>query len=163
MYASSSAETCLLSRGEEYVFSQTTIHAAEKNPVVRNAYRQPNRTTMKPTIKGIIVGPMLVPELKMPVANERSRLGNHSAVVFTAAGKLPASPSPSRNRTMPNPITAPETIPMSLTQPASPSTGTWPSPRETSRAANESLLVIAGTVIKKWLIAAKLQMIAAAA
>ena len=34
----------------------------------------------------------------MPVASARSFLGNHSATVLMEAGKLPASPSPSRNR-----------------------------------------------------------------
>ncbi len=50
---------------------------------------------------------MFVPELKMPVANARSFFGNHSAVVLIAAGKLPPSPSPSRNRAMAKPAAAP--------------------------------------------------------
>jgi hypothetical protein len=44
------------------------------------------------------MAPTLEPALKMPVAVARSFLGNHSAVVLIAAGKLPASPMPSANR-----------------------------------------------------------------
>jgi len=43
--------------------------------------------------------------LKIPVANALSFLGNHSATAFIAAGKLPASPIPSDNLAIPNPIT----------------------------------------------------------
>src|SRR5439155_9348264 len=43
----------------------------------------------------------LVPELSRPVANARSRLGNHSATVLMATGKLPASPRPSAARATP--------------------------------------------------------------
>ena len=35
---------------------------------------------------------MLAPELKIPVASERSCLGKYSAVALMAAGKFPASP-----------------------------------------------------------------------
>jgi hypothetical protein len=48
---------------------------------------------------------MLAPELKMPVANERSALGKYSAVAFSAAGKLPASPSARMARAMMKPHT----------------------------------------------------------
>ena len=48
------------------------------------------------TTSGATTAPMLVPELKMPVASARSRFGNHSATVLIAAGKLPASPMPER-------------------------------------------------------------------
>ena len=44
--------------------------------------------------------PILAPELKIPVASARSRLGNHSATVLMQAGKLAASPRPSRNMAM---------------------------------------------------------------
>jgi hypothetical protein len=37
---------------------------------------------------------MLVPALKIPVANALSFFGNHSATAFIAAGKFPASPIP---------------------------------------------------------------------
>ena len=49
--------------------------------------------------------PTLVPALKIPVANPRSFLGNHSATVFTAAGKWPASPIPKNMRATLNPTT----------------------------------------------------------
>ena len=43
----------------------------------------------------------LVPALKIPVAKARSRLGNHSATLLMAAGKLPDSPKPSMARQKP--------------------------------------------------------------
>ena len=74
---------------------------------------------------------MFVPELKMPVAKARSRFGNHSATVLIAAGKLPASPSPSRNRISMKPATLVEyPRPNQLSTPAAngPTTGAsaWP-------------------------------------
>ena len=53
-------------------------------------------------MNGARIAPTQVPELKIPVASARSRGGNHSAVAFTAAGKLPLSPSPSTKRATPN-------------------------------------------------------------
>ena len=44
------------------------------------------------------MAPTFEPELKMPVARARSFLGNHSATVLIAAGKFPASPTPSAAR-----------------------------------------------------------------
>ena len=41
------------------------------------------------------MAPTLVPELNIPVAKALSFFGKYSAVVFMAAGKLPASPKPS--------------------------------------------------------------------
>src|SRR3954463_3703579 len=67
-------------------------------PVSTNAQRQPSVSAIHGTVSGAMTAPMFVPELKMPVANARSRLGNHSAVVLIAAGKLPDSPSGSENR-----------------------------------------------------------------
>jgi hypothetical protein len=54
---------------------------------------------------GATMTPTLLPELKMPVAKARSRLGNHSLTDLTAAGKLPPSDNPSAARIMPNPKT----------------------------------------------------------
>ena len=51
---------------------------------------------------GARMAPTFAPELKMPVASERSLWGNHSAVVLRAAGKLPDSPRPREKRAMPN-------------------------------------------------------------
>jgi hypothetical protein len=49
------------------------------------------------------MAPIFEPELKMPVARARSFFGNHSAMVFTAPGKLPASPKAREKRATPNP------------------------------------------------------------
>ena len=46
--------------------------------------------------------PMLAPELKIPVATPRWRLGNHSATVLMQAGKFAASPKPRKTRAIPN-------------------------------------------------------------
>ena len=51
--------------------------------------------------------PMLVPELKMPVANARSFCGNHMPTALIDAGKLAASAKPRMNRTMTKPNTVP--------------------------------------------------------
>ena len=50
---------------------------------------------------GAITEPSAEPLLKIPEAVERSCAGNHSAVSLTAAGQLPASPTPSRKRSTP--------------------------------------------------------------
>src|SRR5262245_5675028 len=70
-----------------------------------NAQYQPNVAVIHGTVIGVTTAPMLVPALKSPVANARSRCGNHSATVLIAAGKLPDSPRPSANRTAMNPAT----------------------------------------------------------
>ena len=57
------------------------------------------------TVSGASTAPTFAPELKMPFASARSRFGNHSATALTAAGKLPASPSPKPKRATPNPNT----------------------------------------------------------
>jgi hypothetical protein len=43
-----------------------------------------------------MIAPIFDPELKIPVANALSFLGNHSAVALIAAGKLPASVMPKK-------------------------------------------------------------------
>ena len=58
----------------------------------------PSTDTIAPTIKGASMAPTLVEASKIPVAKALSLLGNHSATVFMAAGKLPASPIPSPKR-----------------------------------------------------------------
>src|SRR5215475_13543218 len=70
-----------------------------------NAARQEYVRAIHGTIAGATTAPTLVPALKIPVARARSFFGNHSATVLMEAGKLPASPSPSANRTTMNPIT----------------------------------------------------------
>src|SRR5258708_26817299 len=81
------------------------IETALKAPVNRNANCQPTRRAIQGTASGAIVAPALVPELNMPVARARSFLGNHSATVLIAAGKLPDSPKPRAKRTTPKPST----------------------------------------------------------
>ena len=51
------------------------------------------------------MAPMFAPELKIPVANALSFLGNHSATVLMAAGKLPASVKPNAVLATPKPKT----------------------------------------------------------
>ena len=85
-----------------YIVSHTVTQMNPIAPVSTNAQRQPSVSAIHGTVSGAITAPMFVPELKMPVANARSRFGNHSAVVLIAAGKLPDSPSPSANRANPN-------------------------------------------------------------
>ena len=55
---------------------------------------QPNFSAISGTVSGAMIAPILDPELKIPVANALSFLGNHSAVDLIAAGKLPASVTP---------------------------------------------------------------------
>ncbi len=70
-----------------------------------NAQYQPYVIVIQGTTSGVTSAPTFVPELKMPVASARSRFGNHSATVLIDAGKLPASPSPSRKRIAMKPAT----------------------------------------------------------
>ena len=82
-------------------------------PVAKNAPRQPStwppmETPLStgisaPSAMGTKMPPTLDPELNKPVASARSFLGNHSATVLMAAGKLPPSPRPSKMRTRKNP------------------------------------------------------------
>ena len=57
-----------------------------------NAISQPQNFAMIGIVSGAASAPTEEPELKIEVANARSFLGKYSAVTFTAAGKLPASP-----------------------------------------------------------------------
>ncbi len=63
-------------------------------PVIMNAHCQPHCEAINGTVSGARIAPTLAPELKIPVADARSFLGNHSATVLIAAGKLPASLTP---------------------------------------------------------------------
>src|SRR5580704_121930 len=85
--------------------SHATNHVAPSNPVNRKAHCQPILKAIHGTARGATVAPTFVPELKMPVARARSFLGNHSATVFTAAGKFPDSPRPSANLAVAKPDT----------------------------------------------------------
>ncbi len=57
---------------------------------------------MPDTRTGVKKAPTLEPILNHPVVSALSFLGNHSATVFTAAGKLADSPIPSKNRAREN-------------------------------------------------------------
>src|SRR5438874_13675596 len=70
-----------------------------------NAHCHPRVSAIHGTTAGATIAPTLLPLLKMPVASARSFFGNHSATVLMAAGKLPASPSPSTNRARRKPAT----------------------------------------------------------
>ena len=73
--------------------SQPTTHSSVSTPVAMKAMRQPNMAAIHGTASGVMIAPTLEPALKMPMASARSRLGNHSLVAASAAGKVPASPS----------------------------------------------------------------------
>jgi len=64
----------------------------------------PSFETMSKTISGARIAPTFEPALKSPFASARSFFGNHSATVFTAAGKFPDSPKPNPKRTIANPV-----------------------------------------------------------
>ncbi len=78
-------------------------HTKPTEPVITKAHRQPQVTAIKGTVKGAIMAPMFAPELNIPVASALSFLGNHSATVLMAEGKLPASLKPKAERTTPKP------------------------------------------------------------
>src|ERR1017187_139148 len=82
---------------------QSKSHKKPTAPVRIKAYCHPIFSAIHGTVSGVITAPILVPELKIPVANARSFLGNHSLTVLIAAGKLPASLKPNAERAMPNP------------------------------------------------------------
>src|SRR5690348_17899477 len=73
-------------------------------PVVMNAARHPQVSVIHGTTIGVMIAPTFDPALKIPVANARSRAGNHSATVLIDAGKFPDSPSPSAKRASANPF-----------------------------------------------------------
>src|ERR1017187_5615991 len=80
--------------GFRYNNSHSASQINPSAPVRKNAHLHPQRSAMKGTASGASTAPMFDPELNNPVAKARSRLGNHSAIVLTAAGKLLASPTP---------------------------------------------------------------------
>ncbi len=66
--------------------------------IMINAASHPQFILIQGTVSGASMAPTFVPELKMPVAKDRSFLGKYSAVAFIAAGKLPASPKANKAR-----------------------------------------------------------------
>src|SRR5579859_6587028 len=87
--------------GRRYNSSHGAIQRKPINPVRTKAHLQPQFRAIQGTISGPMIAPTLDPELNSPVASARSLLGNHSATVLIAAGKLPASPSPNAKRAAP--------------------------------------------------------------
>src|SRR5665647_861340 len=83
--------------------NQKTSHIKPTAPVIIKASCHPQVIAIQGTTSGARIAPTFVPELKIPVARARSFLGNHSATVLIAAGKLPASLTPSNPRQTPNP------------------------------------------------------------
>src|SRR5450759_426995 len=80
-----------------------------REPVMINAHRHPSVRVIPVTITGAVIAPIVDPELKSPVAKALSFLGNHSATLFTAAGKLADSPNPRAKRAVakqPTPLAA---------------------------------------------------------
>src|SRR5687767_1365196 len=77
-------------------------------PINTNAVSHPQFSAIQGTVSGANMAPTFAPELKMPVANDRSFFGKYSAVALMAAGKLPASPKASTARENINPKTETE-------------------------------------------------------
>src|SRR5688572_8802656 len=105
MCASSACPSFGCSSGVRYAFIHHTIQKNPVSPVKTKAHCQPQASVIQGTASGVNSAPTFVPELNIPVASARSFFGNHSATVLIDAGKLPASPSPSRKRTIMKPTT----------------------------------------------------------
>ena len=101
MCSSSRAPTVGCRAGGAYARSHVITQMNPMAPVRTNAHRLPRWIAIHGTMSGAMIAPMLVPELKMPVARARSDFGNHSATVLIAAGKLPDSPRPRPKRAAP--------------------------------------------------------------
>src|SRR6516164_1288557 len=76
-------------------------------PAPINAACQPNLYARGGIIAGATNAPTFAPELKMLVANARSRFGNQRAAALMAEGKFPDSPNPRSDRAVRNPATFP--------------------------------------------------------
>ena len=75
--------------------NQKISHKKPTAPIIINAASQPQVCAIQGTVSGANTAPTLAPELKIPVASDRSFLGKYSAVALIAAGKFPDSPKPS--------------------------------------------------------------------
>ena len=64
----------MLIRGAGTATHQNASQRNPSAPVAMNAQCQPHVSVIHGTTSGVISAPMLVPELKMPVASARSRL-----------------------------------------------------------------------------------------
>src|SRR6187200_2228851 len=99
-------------------------------PIIKKADSQPQFSAIQGTVKGARIAPTLAPELKMPVAKDRSFFGKYSAVALIAAGKFPDSPKPNTARANIKPKTETGTAAI----PAQPNTDNTPSPIGMARA-----------------------------
>src|SRR4051812_46852204 len=86
MYASSDGETRGCSAGLRYIGIQNPSHKSPIPPVTTNADCQPQLSASQGTTAGAATAPTFAPALAKPIASARSFFGNHSAIVFTAAG-----------------------------------------------------------------------------
>src|SRR4029079_13629597 len=90
--------------GTSYNQNQNNNHINPIAPVMIKAQRQPYCMAINGTVSGAMIAPMFVPELKIPVANALSRLGNHSAIALIADGKFPDSVKPKKPLATKNPV-----------------------------------------------------------
>ena len=74
-------------------------------PIIKNVNSHPQCEAIHGTVSGASKAPIFEPELKIPVAKERSFLGKYSAVALIAAGKFPDSPNPKTALAIINPRT----------------------------------------------------------
>ena len=95
----------MLCSGLSYSQNQNISQIKPAAPVNIKASCQPQVKAIHGTTNGAITAPTFVPALNIPVANALSFFGNHSATVFIAAGKFPASKKPNTNLAKPNPKT----------------------------------------------------------
>src|SRR4051794_17452665 len=87
--ASSEGLTRLWRSGAPYRSHQKISHMKPRMPAATKAPRHPKAAAMNGMVADAMMAPTLAPELNSAVENARSRLGNHRAVAFTAAGKFP--------------------------------------------------------------------------
>src|SRR5689334_5398174 len=75
-----------------------TAHTRPKTAVTKKTQRQFACVRMRAINGGAATEPTAVPALIIPIAEDRSVTGNHSATAFVAAGKPPPSPAPRSRR-----------------------------------------------------------------
>ena len=61
--------------------------------MMMKAASHPQFSAIHGTVNGARIAPTLVPELKIPVANDLSFFGKYSAVALIAAGKVSGFPN----------------------------------------------------------------------
>src|SRR5580700_12347838 len=76
---------------------------APNAPVTRNADRQPKRSAMGVTIRGVMMAPSDAPLYPIAVPRDCRFGGNDSAAALRAAGNAEPSPKPSTLRATANP------------------------------------------------------------